>query len=58
MTSRLEPGERRKTLSIAAEAEAQRGDYAAAVRLHDEADDPIGALDAAREVERRRPQFS
>jgi DNA-binding SARP family transcriptional activator len=48
LTKRLEPGERRKTLSIAAEAEAARGNHAVAVRLHHEAADPIGALDAAR----------
>ena len=49
LTQRLEPGERRKTLSIAAEAEAARGNHPAAVRLHHEAEDPIGALDAARD---------
>ena len=38
LTQRLEPGERRKTLSIAAEAEAARGNHAAAVRLHHEAE--------------------
>ncbi len=49
LISRLEPGERRKTLSVAAEAEGRRGNHAEAVRLHAEAGDPIGALEAARD---------
>ncbi|MFK7919241.1 MAG: BTAD domain-containing putative transcriptional regulator [Ilumatobacter sp.] len=49
LSTRLEPGERRKTLSIAADAELQRQRVTAAVRLYHEAGDSISALEAARE---------
>ena len=49
LLQRLEPGERRKTLSIAADAEADRSNIPRAVRLYHEAGDPISALDAARQ---------
>lgn len=46
---RLEPGERRKALAIAAEAERDRQHLATAIRLFHEAGDDISALDTARE---------
>ncbi len=49
LVQRLEPGERRKTLSIAADAEVERSNVPTAVRLYHEAGDPISALDAARQ---------
>lgn len=49
LSTRLEPGERRKTLSIAADAELKRLRVPMAVRLYHESGDPISALDAARE---------
>lgn len=49
LSTRLEPGERRKTLSITADAELKRLRIPMAVRLYHESGDPISALDAARE---------
>lgn len=49
LAARLEPGERHKTLSIAAAAHAERGNFPMAVHLYFEANDPISALDAARD---------
>jgi DNA-binding SARP family transcriptional activator len=48
LTTRLEPGERRKALAIAAAAEQDRGNLADAASLHHLAGDQISALDAAR----------
>ncbi|MFK8025959.1 MAG: BTAD domain-containing putative transcriptional regulator [Ilumatobacter sp.] len=54
LAHRLEPGERRKILSVAADAERARDRLAVAVQLHDLAGDPVSALDAAREFSMTR----
>lgn len=48
LLARLEPGERRKTLAIAADAERKRERYPRAVELYEQSGDPIGALETAR----------
>jgi DNA-binding SARP family transcriptional activator len=48
LIARLEPGERRKTLAIAADTERRRERFPRAVELYDESGDPIGALETAR----------
>lgn len=47
---RLQPGERRKALSIAADAERERLRLAEAIRLYHESGDNISALDTARQL--------
>lgn len=48
LIARLEPGERRKTLAVAADAERKRERFPRAVELYVQSGDPIGALETAR----------
>lgn len=48
LNARLEPGERRKTLAVAADTERRRERFPRAVELYKESGDPIGALETAR----------
>ncbi len=49
LLSRLEPGEKRKTLAIAADAERARQRFAVAAELFHQSGDDIAALDSARD---------